>query len=59
MNRSDLPPIPSTRSQLELNRKSKRGFVGGKPILIFTLSGASKFNFRKRKESAISSIKAF
>ena len=46
MKRSSLPTIPSTRVEVQLNRKTERGFVGGKSILIFTLSGATKFNFR-------------
>lgn len=58
MNRGILPPIPSMCFEITLNKKGERGFSGGKPILILTLSGAVKFNFRKRKESALKTADA-
>lgn len=49
LNRNDLPPIPSTPVEMGLNKRSERGFSGGKPILIFTLSGVVKFNFSRNR----------
>jgi len=36
--------------QLDLKSRSQKQYIGGKNILVFTLSGAVKFNFRKRKD---------
>lgn len=53
MRRSDLPLIPTMGSEITLTEKPPKHYRGGKLILIFTFSGAVKFNFRKRKESSI------
>jgi len=47
IDRHLLPPISSKGFEIPLNKKTQRGFVGGKPILVLTLSGAVKFNFRR------------
>jgi len=43
MDRDDLPPIPSIRFEPRFSEKPQNRYRGGKPILIFTLSGAVKF----------------
>lgn len=58
MNRSILPPIPSVCFENTLTKKTQKRHTGGSDVLIFTLSGAVKFNFRKRKESALKTADA-
>lgn len=58
MNRGILPPIPSEGFEVTLSETSQDRYRGGSEILIFTLSGAVKFNFRKRKESALKTADA-
>lgn len=58
MNRSDLPPISLKGFEVHLSETSQDRYKGGSNILILTLSGAVKFNFRKRKESALKTADA-
>lgn len=50
MSRHDLLPIPSRRSEITLTEKPQKRHTGGSETLILTLSGATKFNFRKHIE---------
>ena len=58
INRTLLPIIPSTRSEPTFLEASKKRYRGGINILVLTLSGAVKFNFRKKKESALKTADA-
>ena len=43
MRRNDLPSISTTRSEIKFSETPQNRYRGGSDILIFTLSGAVKF----------------
>ena len=53
--REEIPKVPKNPMSVQptLTKKPSKRHTGGKPILLFSTSGAAKINFRKRNDSAL------